>query len=172
MPTYKVGCSDGRDAMVDRLVLLERLRAAGQEHLVQFWDELSPAGQTALAVQLESIEFDVIGQLVAGHDDAPDWSELASKANPPRAIRLESAGNEFSPTEARQRGEAALRAGQLGLILVGLERWEKATRSLKVAIAGFDRLMADPAAGIKDRMPLIQAWLRLGRLWDDRGRST
>ena len=36
----------------------------------------------------------------------------------PRAIRLESEQNEFSAGEARQSGEAALRAGRLGLILV------------------------------------------------------
>jgi UDP-N-acetylglucosamine/UDP-N-acetylgalactosamine diphosphorylase len=108
----------GRDSMVEKQALVERLRDAGQEHLLQFWDELSADGQARLAVQLENVRFDLIDQLVAGHDDAPDWSELASKANPPRAIRLESAGNEFSPTEARQRGEAALQAGQLGLILV------------------------------------------------------
>ncbi|MEX0819219.1 MAG: UDPGP type 1 family protein, partial [Pirellulaceae bacterium] len=57
-------------------------------------------------------------QLVQGEDEAPDWAALAARAEPPRAIRLNSADNEFSPEEALANGEAALRDGQLGLILV------------------------------------------------------
>ncbi|MBP88163.1 MAG: UDP-N-acetylglucosamine pyrophosphorylase [Planctomycetaceae bacterium] len=104
--------------MVDKQALVNRLRDAGQEHLMQFWDELSVAGQAELATQLDKIDFDLVSQLVAGHDDAPNWSELAAKAKPPRAIRLDSAENEFSADEACERGEEALRTGQLGLILV------------------------------------------------------
>jgi hypothetical protein len=36
--------------------LLDRLRPHGQEHLLQFWDELKPAERKELAAQIESVD--------------------------------------------------------------------------------------------------------------------
>ncbi|MBC8353415.1 MAG: UDPGP type 1 family protein [Planctomycetes bacterium] len=104
--------------MVTHEELAAQLTDAGQSQVLAFWDELSAAQQSSLLAQLEAVDFELINQLVQGEDAAPDWAALAAKAEPPRAIRLDSTGNEFSPDEAIARGEQALRDGQLGLILV------------------------------------------------------
>lgn len=103
---------------MDTDALVGKLQRAGQEQLLSCWNALPPEGKSKLGAQIEAINFDLISRLVAGNDVAPDWSELAARAHPPRAIRLDSAENEFSAEEARSRGEQALRAGQLGLVLV------------------------------------------------------
>jgi UDP-N-acetylglucosamine/UDP-N-acetylgalactosamine diphosphorylase len=98
--------------------LLESLRRFGQEHVLRFWEELAEEKRARLAAQLEQVDLETLATLVGGHDEAPDWSELAARAKPPRAIRLNVEQNEFSADEAIARGEDALRAGKLGLILV------------------------------------------------------
>ncbi len=98
--------------------LAARLQEAGQEQLLAFWEELDSSQQTKLAAQLDAVDFAQIQQLVKGHDAAPDWAGLAAKAASPRAMRIDSSDNEFSAADALARGEAALRDGKLGLILV------------------------------------------------------
>ncbi|MCB9941012.1 MAG: UDPGP type 1 family protein [Planctomycetaceae bacterium] len=98
--------------------LVARLEEAGQQQTLAFWDDLNAGQRSRLSAQLEAIDFELLNQLVQGEDAAPDWAALAAKAQPPRAIRLDSTDNEFSPMEAVARGEQALREGQLGLILV------------------------------------------------------
>ena len=103
--------------------LLEKLQAAGQEHLLEFWDQLDPAQQADLAGQIEAIDFQLIQSLFQGEVDQPDWHELSRQAEPPPAVRLSdrlsgSAGSlGVTPQEARQRGEQALAAGEVGVIL-------------------------------------------------------
>ncbi len=97
--------------------LLTRLRPFRQEHLLMFWDELDADGRNRLSEQISGIDFAAIERFVSGTDDAPDWQVLSDRARPPRAIRLAGA-NEFSLESAVQRGESALRAGQVGMILV------------------------------------------------------
>jgi len=104
---------------VDLKSLEQRLHSFGQQHLLQFWPKLSPHRQTQLAGQLDKIDFELIQELATGeYTKAIDWSEMAKQALPPHAFRLDSAGNEFSAEEATARGIEALKAGQLGLILV------------------------------------------------------
>jgi UDP-N-acetylglucosamine/UDP-N-acetylgalactosamine diphosphorylase len=98
--------------------LRNRLTEVHQQHLIQFWEQLDADGRDRLVGQLESLDLALIESLVRGHDESPDWAELASRAQPPRAIRRFAEDNEFTPEQARSRGEAALRAGRLGMILV------------------------------------------------------
>jgi len=93
------------------------LQPFGQEHLVAFWNELSPGSRCQLESQIAGLDFAQLAALARGHDQAPDWADLARRARPPRAIRLQ-AENEFSAAEAMTCGEEALRAGRFGLILV------------------------------------------------------
>ena len=115
--TYRRETPPG-EVIVQHEELVTRLAEAGQEHVLAFWDKLTIDQQSRLAAQLEAIDFELIKQLVQGEDAAPDWAVLATRAQPPRAIRRDSPDNEFSPEEAVARGEQALRDGHLGLILV------------------------------------------------------
>lgn len=92
--------------------LLACVRSHHQEHLLAFWHELSDAERAHLAAQIQSLDFSVLRQL-----DAPPAVDVERAQSPP-AIRCQASDNRFSPEEARARGEAALRAGEIGMILV------------------------------------------------------
>jgi len=104
-------------------VLQARLRSAGQEHLLDFWVELKPEQQAKLAEQIEAIDLKLIQSLYRGDVDQPDWAALSRRATPPPAKRLaeRQAGipGELGCTDAEaiERGAAALRAGQVGVLL-------------------------------------------------------
>ena len=102
--------------MKDRL--LKRLQPFGQEHLLRFWDELAVDAQLGLAQQIEQVDFACLSRLLQGDVDTPDWAALAGRAQPPQAIRLASNDGTSSAQEARSQGEAALRRGCVGMILV------------------------------------------------------
>jgi len=98
--------------------LLDILTPAGQQHLVDFWDRLDDAWRRSLAEQIEAIDFDLIDRLYGHRDDQGDFRQMADRAGPPPAFRLDASANRFSPREARDRGAQAIAAGQLGVILV------------------------------------------------------
>lgn len=98
--------------------LLTQLARHGQEHLLQFWDELDEAQRAALAGDIGSINFELIGRLARSRDSGENWAALARRARPPQAIRLGDAHPPFPAEKARKRGEAALAAGRVGAVLV------------------------------------------------------
>lgn len=108
----------------DKSALRARLEPFGQERLLAFWDELDEAGRRKLASQIADIDFELIASLFQGDKEQPDWHALARRAEPPEAVRLveRNSGGRlslgFTPAEARAAGEAALRAGQIGVLLV------------------------------------------------------
>ena len=126
--------SSGSDTSApNRRELLALVQPWGQEHLLAFWDELSPVEQNKLAAQLRDIDFAQIARLYrnasAAQASVPsdstsqapaaeDPAALASRAEPPPAIRLGDANPMFSLDEAARRGNAALSAGKLGVVLV------------------------------------------------------
>ena len=97
--------------------LPQLLKTHGQEHLLARWSRLSPAEREQLAGQIREIDFPRIAKLAKGESKTEDWGALSARAKSPRAIRLKGA-KEFSADEARRRGEEALRAGEVGAILV------------------------------------------------------
>lgn len=93
----------------------------GQSHLFQFWNQLTTEQQSTLLQQVSSIDFEQLGRLFHGHETSIDWSELAKKAVPPDAIRLEVQGTHGqvpNPRDAIACGEQAIRQGKVGMILV------------------------------------------------------
>lgn len=94
------------------------LRPAGQEHLLHFWDKLSAAEQAALAAEIDAINFEQIAGLVRDDHAGVDWRELSLRARSPQAIRLDGSGSRHLAATARARGEEALRAGHLAVVLV------------------------------------------------------
>ena len=59
-----------------------------------------------------------IDRLYRGRNDLGNFRELANRASPPPAFRLDTSRNPFSVEEAKRRAETALRAGEVGAILV------------------------------------------------------
>ena len=100
--------------------LAARLKPFGQEHLLRFWDDLDAAGRQKLAAQIEKIDFEQIAALAEQGAANHDWAALARKAEPPPAMRLadRNSGRRCDSQDARQRGQQALAAGQIGVLLV------------------------------------------------------
>jgi UDP-N-acetylglucosamine/UDP-N-acetylgalactosamine diphosphorylase len=100
--------------------LAAKLARHGQMHLLEHWDKLDEAGRNQLARQITAIDFDQVAALFNQTAAAIDWAALARQAEPPPAIRLaDRAGDgRFSGKKARERGVAALRAGEIGVLLV------------------------------------------------------
>ena len=73
----------------DLALLRDHLGAFGQGHLLQFWEQLDPLRQQALARQVEQLDLGLIGDLYRGTStgypgagDGPDWESLARRAEP------------------------------------------------------------------------------------------
>jgi UDP-N-acetylglucosamine/UDP-N-acetylgalactosamine diphosphorylase len=100
--------------------LAAQLIAHKQEHILRFWDELSPAGRAKLARQVAAIDFRQIAELFHGGVQSQDWASLSRRAEPPTAMRLadRASGGRFSAKDARKRGIEALASGTIGVLLV------------------------------------------------------
>jgi len=97
--------------------LSSKLSPYDQQHVLQFWDELSAAEQSRLAEQVDSIDFEQFAQILESQT-GDDITALAQRAEGPPAIRLSSSENRFSPGEARDCGAEVLAAGKVGVLLV------------------------------------------------------
>ena len=98
--------------------LNQQLIAAGQSHLLDALELLDNAGRDRLLRQIEAIDFEQLAALISGEEHATDWSALAAEATSPPAFRLDGHGAKFTSEEAFARGQAALREGKIGAILV------------------------------------------------------
>jgi UDP-N-acetylglucosamine/UDP-N-acetylgalactosamine diphosphorylase len=98
--------------------LIARLKPHGQAHLLRFWDDIDEAGRARLSGQVAAIDFGQIHELF-GQTATEDWDALSRRAEPPPAMRLSERdrGGRFTAAEARERGLAALRAGEIGVLL-------------------------------------------------------
>ncbi len=103
--------------VVSKEFLVARLSPLGQEHLVQFWEELNDAERQHLAAQIENVDFSLVDSLYHGKVDQPDWVELSRQAEPPPAVRL-GEPSEAQMLQALECGSAALHSGKVGVLLV------------------------------------------------------
>ena len=104
--------------MTSRDELSALLAPYGQEHVLQFWEQLDAAGRESLAAQIRQIDLPLLGQLYAHRTDQQNFRQLADRAGPPAAFRLDPSKNRFSPEQAQDCGNRALDAGQVGVIVV------------------------------------------------------
>ena len=95
--------------------LSERLHRAGQEHVLRWWDELSDRSRTNLVQQLAHIDLEQMGRLAAEHLRNCGPKQPIGHAEPAPVLRCTDTS---SRTEAVQAGQQALRAGQVGVVLV------------------------------------------------------
>ncbi|HTN74336.1 MAG TPA: UTP--glucose-1-phosphate uridylyltransferase, partial [Pirellulaceae bacterium] len=112
---------DSLSALNPPAALLAQLQAWRQEHLVAHWAALTPAERQQLVTQINAIDFTSLQQQFAkkplsGEGDA--LSLRAARAKSPDAIVMNATDNRFTAADARARGEEALRAGKVGMILV------------------------------------------------------
>ncbi|TWT79346.1 putative uridylyltransferase [Planctomycetes bacterium CA13] len=98
--------------------LKTRLAEFSQSHVLQFWDQLSEVERESLVGQLEEIDFAQLSTLIADEDEKPDFAAIAATAQAPPAVLADGSGASWTVDEATTRGEAALRAGEVGAILV------------------------------------------------------
>lgn len=101
--------------MQDELV---ELREFGQVHVLRFWDELDPGGRKRLARQIGDVDLRLIQRLFEQRETKSDIHALAGRATTPPGFRLHDESPRFNREQARERGEAALRDGRMGALLV------------------------------------------------------
>src|SRR3972149_914828 len=94
-----------------KATLYNALETFGQQHLLDFWDELNGQQQGSLAAEIGGIDFDEIASLYEEYKRNRRAEEVRALAE-----RAE---------EARRRGAEALRAGRVG---VGLPAGGQGTR--------------------------------------------
>lgn len=94
------------------------LKKFNQDHLLRHFSKLEPSERAALESQLSNIDFAQLRSLVAGDDAGPNWAELAARAEPPPAIRMNDPKPKYLPEDAMAAGEKALRDGRLATIIV------------------------------------------------------
>ena len=98
--------------------LKKRLSEHSQTDVLQFWDQLDDQGKQRLASQLDEIDLDLISHLIADRDEKTDFAALATAATTPPAVLADGSGAAWTTEQALERGEAALRAGEVAAILV------------------------------------------------------
>ena len=94
------------------------LAAHGQQQVLRFWDQLSHTQRDRLRQQIESLDLDLLDALLAGTDAEKDFAALAAAAESPPAVCADGSGTSWTPDQARQRGEQALRDGEVGTVIV------------------------------------------------------
>ncbi len=98
--------------------LLAAVTPFGQEHLLAFWEQLDEGQRNRLAKEIAAIDFALVDQLFRQPDKKDEIKALADRAQEPPAFRMGSGDGQVSPREAIERGEEALRAGEVAVMLV------------------------------------------------------
>ena len=91
--------------------LKERLRGLGQEHLLQFWDELDGEGKSSLSRQIQALPLEEACEL---HRSFRAGGEAKLQLSEAPVVGLGEDGEE----EAKEAGEEALREGRVAALVV------------------------------------------------------
>lgn len=107
---------------LDHPALESLLKKLGQEHLLDHWPRLSAANQTAFAEELAAVDWELVREVCAekyaAADEKTAQEQMAARAEPPMAMRLDGRGASFSADDAREAGRKALAAGEVGMMIV------------------------------------------------------
>lgn len=99
--------------------VVAQLEAHGQQHLLQWWDELDPAQRESLVSDIRSIDFDQLARLVAaGDEDSESGDRVDRAALPGNLVPVENETNAGQWQSARESGNQVLAEGRAGVILV------------------------------------------------------
>ncbi len=103
----------------DEQELIERVRAAGQEHVFRFWDELSDQARKSLLSQLREIDFELMAMLAEKFIQSGKSTTAKGELEPAEFIPLpESPDEQVQASLAREAGEKALTDGRVAAFLV------------------------------------------------------
>lgn len=91
--------------------------AHGQEHVFRFWDELDGEGRAALLADLDQVDFPLMDRLAAEWIKSTPPAAQFERIEPVPVIPVVDPSRPDA-REALAVGEAALRAGRIGLFLV------------------------------------------------------
>ena len=95
-----------------------RLAEFGQEHVLQFWDELDPDQRSNLYDQLAAVDLNQLAALANERDAKQDFAAMAAAADSPPSVRADGSGVAWSLGDAAKKGTEALKAGIVGVVLV------------------------------------------------------
>ena len=98
--------------------LSERLESVGQSHLLRFADELDAAARRVLIDEVSGIDFEQIGRLWERSQQRPEEDDLAVSGGTLSFEPPPTCSWEPDDWQLKEAGEAALRAGQVGVLLV------------------------------------------------------
>lgn len=102
-----------------RNAVAARLRPFDQEHLLRFFDELSPRGQTQLLDQIEGIDWPEVSRLVETHVKNKPDVHLPAKLEPaPSYPKTPTPELKAKYEQARAAGEKLLREGKVAAFVV------------------------------------------------------
>lgn len=92
----------------------------GQEHLLGFYDELSPAQQAALLEQLAAVDFDQVDEWIDRYVRSKPQFAAAGRIEPSEIIRAKPPDEATARlhAEGRQRGEELIASGKVAAFVV------------------------------------------------------
>ncbi len=97
----------------------EQFETAGQGHVFRFWEELDEEARKHFLEQLKKIDLNLVTQLVKEFVKNPHKAKFKGELEPADVIPIpQTPEQQQQAEEARKAGEAVLRAGKVGLILV------------------------------------------------------
>lgn len=97
----------------------EKVIAAGQEHVFDFWETLPEAGRQKLLAQLDKIDFELLARLKETHLSGSEAAAADAKLEPADFIHLPQTPEELAAVQsAKEAGEEALRRGRVAAFLV------------------------------------------------------
>lgn len=104
---------------MDLAALRRKLEPIGQQHVLRFWDQLSPAGQQKLAGQIELLDPQLIAQLVNEYIKQKPSIPIPQDIRPVDAFpRQADAQRQQLYKDADNRGRQLLREGKVAAFLV------------------------------------------------------
>lgn len=96
--------------------LIERVYAAGQEHILRFWDDLPDSGRASLIRQISEIDFELLGALIHQALHEKKIAVQKDRLEPAEFITLKE--REQRDDQVNPIGEQALRDGKVAAFLV------------------------------------------------------
>ena len=98
--------------------LHDRLAEYGQQHVLKFWDRLSPSERGQLAAQIDQLDLELLSQLFRPRNEESSAGIDPSLIAEPAGVTLNDQQPRFTESDARKVGSAMLDAGTIGVTIV------------------------------------------------------